>query len=309
MADIDHTPTDPETGTTGASGTIGDSGSLELGLAGNGSLRWAVADVTGLVEEARDRLDLSPIAAAALGRTLAGAALLLRMATKTPSRLVLEIRGDGPLRQVIAEADQEGNLRGMVGNPYVDLPPTPAGKLDVGQAVGKGRLRVLREYGQGGEGGSYHSQVELVSGEIGEDVAHYLAQSEQSRSAVLLGVLTKPFGVAAAGGMIVEVLPGAHEEVVERLEQNIAGMPGVSHLVEAGGAGCVVETLLAGLDREVRETSPLRYRCRCSRERLLRHLVLLSAEDRDHLREDDGAIAADCVFCGSRYRFTPEELA
>lgn len=295
MADID-TPTQPETGATG---------SLELGLAGNGSLRWAVANVTDLVEEARDRLDLSPIAAAALGRSLAGAALLLRMATKTPSRLVLEIRGDGPLGQVIAEADQQGNLRGMVGNPYVDLPPTPAGKLDVGQAVGKGRLRVLREHG---EGGSYHSQVELVSGEIGEDVAHYLAQSEQSRSAVLLGVLTKPFGVAAAGGMIVEVLPGAREEVVELLEHNIAGMPGVSHLVEAGGASGVVETLLAGLDREVRETSPLRYRCRCSRERLLHHLVLLSAEDRDHLREDDGAISADCVFCGSQYRFTPDEL-
>lgn len=284
----------------------GAVGSLELGMAGGGSLRWAAANVTGLVEEARDRLDLSPIAAAALGRSLAGAALLLRLATKTPSRLVLEIRGDGPLRQVLAEADQEGNLRGMVGNPFVDLPPTPAGKLDVGRAVGQGRLRVLREHG---EGGSYHSQVELVSGEIGEDVAHYLEQSQQIRSAVLLGVLTKPFGVAAAGGMIVEVLPGAPEEVVERLERNIAAMPGVSHLVEAGGADQVIETLLAGFDREVRETRPLRYRCRCSRERLLRHLVLLSAEDRDHLREADGAIAADCVFCGSQYRFTPDELA
>jgi molecular chaperone Hsp33 len=282
-----------------------NSGRLELGLAGGGSLRWAVANVTGLVEEARGRLDLSPIAAAALGRSLAGAALLLRLATKTPSRLVLEVRGDGPLGQVLAEADQDGNLRGMVGNPVVDLPATPAGKLDVGRAVGKGHLRVLREHG---EGGSYQSQVELVSGEIGEDVAHYLAQSEQSRSAVLLGVLTKPFGVAAAGGMIVEVLPGADEAVIERLEQNIAGIPGVSHLVEAGGEEHVIDTLLAGLDREVREVRPLRYQCRCSRERLLRHLVLLSAEDRDFLREEDGAIAADCVFCGSRYRFQPEEL-
>jgi molecular chaperone Hsp33 len=278
---------------------------LQLGMAGEGALRWAVADVTEAVEEARGRLDLSPVAAAALGRCLAGAALLLRLASKAPTRLVLEVRGDGPLGRVLAEADQEGNLRGMVGNARVDVPHTPEGKLAVGQAVGKGYLRVLREHAGGG---SYQSQVELVSGEIGDDVAHYLAQSEQSRSAVLLGVLAKPSGVAAAGGMIVEVLPGAPEETVARLEENIAGIRGVSHLVEEGGAPHVVETLLSGLDREVKEITPLRYRCRCSRERLLRHLVLLSAADRDPLREADGAIEADCVFCGARYRFTPDEL-
>jgi molecular chaperone Hsp33 len=284
---------------------IDHPGLLQLGLAGDGALRWAVADVTRIVEEARGRLDLSPVAAAALGRCLAGAALLLRLATKTPSRLLLEIRGDGPLGRVLAEADQEGNLRGMVGNPHVDVPNTPEGKLAVGRAVGKGTLRVLREH----EGGaSYHSQVALVSGEIGDDVAHYLEQSEQSRSAVLLGVLAKPYGVAAAGGMIVEVLPGAPEGTLARLEKNIAGIPGVSHLVEAGGSGNVVETLLAGLDREVRETQALRYRCRCNRERLLQHLVLLSDDDRDHLRGEDGTIEADCAFCGSKYVYTPAEL-
>jgi molecular chaperone Hsp33 len=281
-------------------------GLLQLGMAGDGALRWAVANVTELVEEARGRLDLSPVAAAALGRCLAGAALLLRLSTKTPSRLLLEIRGDGPLGRVLAEADQEGNLRGMVGNPRVDVPHTPEGKLAVGRAVGRGTLRVLREHPGGG---SYHSQVQLVSGEIGEDVAHYLEQSEQSRSAVLLGVLAKPYGVAAAGGMIVEVLPGAPEDTVSLLERNIASIPGVSHLVEAGGSVHVVETLLAGMDREVRETRPLRYRCSCSRERLLHHLVLLPAEDRDHLQSADGTIAADCAFCGSRYVYTPAELA
>ncbi|HXO20019.1 MAG TPA: Hsp33 family molecular chaperone HslO, partial [Thermoanaerobaculia bacterium] len=216
-----------------------------------------------------------------------------------------EVRGDGPIGRVIAEADQEGNLRGMVGDPRVQVPHTAAGKLAVGRAVGKGTLRVLREHARGG---SYHSQVELVSGEIGEDVAHYLEQSEQSRSAVLLGVLAKPHGVAAAGGMIVEVLPGAPDETIERLERNIAGVPGISHLVEAGGSVHVMETLLAGMDREVRETRPLRYRCRCSRERLRGHLALLPVADRDHLREPDGAIEADCVFCGTKYRYLPEEL-
>jgi molecular chaperone Hsp33 len=280
-------------------------GQLDLGLAGNGSLRWAVADLTDVVEEARGHLDLSPVAAAAFGRTLAGAALLLRLSSKTPSRLVLELRGDGPLGRVMAEADEEGNLRGLVGNARVDVPDWPNGKLGVGRAVGKGYLRVLREHG---ELGNYHSQVELVSGEIGEDVAHYLEQSEQSRSAVLLGVLAKPSGVAAAGGMIVEVLPGAPDDVIEVLERNIASVRGVSHLVEAGGTEHVIDTLLAGLDREVKETRPLRYHCRCSRERLLHHLVVLSADDRDSLMEEDGTIGADCVFCGNHYRFTPDEL-
>jgi molecular chaperone Hsp33 len=283
----------------------GAAGTLQTGLAGGGALRWAAADLTGVVEEARDRLDLSPVAAAALGRSLAGAALLLRLATKTPSRLVVEIRGDGPLGRVIAEADPEGNLRGMVGDPRVVVPDYPNGKLAVGSAVGKGMLRVLREHAGGG---SYHSQVELVSGEISEDVAHYLAQSEQRHSAVLLGVLARPSGVAAAGGMIVEVLPGAPEEIIARLERNILGVPGVSQLVEAGGSGRVVDALLAGLDREERERQPLRYRCRCSRERLLRHLALLPAEDRDHLFAEDGTIEADCVFCGSKYRYRLDEL-
>lgn len=280
-------------------------GRLDLGLAGEGSLRWAVVNLTGIVQEARDRLDLSPVASAALGRSLAGSALLLRLAAKTPTRLVLEVRGDGPIGRVLAEADQDGNLRGMVGNAQVDVPHTPEGKLAVGTAVGKGSLRVLREY----EGRNhYHSQVELVSGEIGDDLAHYLQQSEQNRSAVLLGVLAKPAGIAAAGGMIVEVLPGAKEETIEVLERNIARIPGVSRLVEEGGIDHVVDAVLAGLDREVKETRPMRYRCRCSRERLLHHLVLLSAEDRDHLKEPDGTIEADCVFCGNRYRFSPDEL-
>lgn len=280
-------------------------GTLELGMAGNGAFRWAVADITSVMEELRDRFDLWPVPAAALGRCLAGAALLQRMSTKSPSRLMLEVRGDGPLLRVLAEADNDGNLRGIVGDGRVQVPDWPGGKLGVGRAVGKGYLRVLREY----EGGnSYQSQVELVSGEIGEDVAYYLSQSEQTRSAVLLGVLGKPSGVVAAGGMLVEVLPGAPEETVARLESNIAGIRGVSHLLEEGGAPHVVEQVLAGLDRETKEVRPLRYRCRCSRERLREHLALLPAEDRDYLREEDGTIKADCAFCATQYLFTPEEL-
>lgn len=279
-------------------------GRLQLGLAGGGAFRWAVVDITEVVEEARFRLDLSPVAAAALGRALAGSALLLRLATKTPSRLVVEVSADGPLRRVIAEADDEGNLRGMVGNARVDVPATPEGKLAVGRAVGRGRLQVLREH----PGGSYQSQVELVSGEIGADLTHYLAQSEQTRSAVLLGVLARTEGITGAGGMIIEVLPGAEEEVIAALEGNIGRAGGVSRLVEEGGVGTLLDAVLRDLEPEVREERPLRYRCRCSRQRLLRHLVLLPRNERLELAEADGSIAAECAFCGTEYRLPLEEL-
>ena len=286
-------------------GAASPEGRLELGLAGDGSLRWGVADLGPVLEWATVRLDLWPVPAAAFGRCLAGAALLQRLAAKTPSRLLLEARGDGPILRVVAEADDQGNLRGLVGDGRISVPDWPDGKLGVGRAVGKGILRVLREYIGGN---SYHSQVELVSGEIGEDVAYYLAQSEQIRSAVLLGVLARHEGIASAGGMVVEVLPGASEACLARLEANLAALPGVSHLLEEGGTERVVEAVLAGLDREVRQVSPLRYRCRCSRERLRHHLVLLPPEDLASLQEEDGTIHADCVFCAERYRFTPEEL-
>ena len=160
-------------------------GRLELGLAGQGAFRWAVADIKGVLAEARDRFDLWPVPTAALGRCLAGAALLQRLATKTPSRLMLEVRGDGPILRVIAEADEEGNLRGMVGDPQVQVEDWPNGKLGVGRAVGKGHLRVMRAFDDGRP--TYQSQVELISGEIGIDVAHYLRQSEQTYSAVQIG--------------------------------------------------------------------------------------------------------------------------
>lgn len=279
-------------------------GRLLLGLAGGGALRWAVADITQPVETARARLDLSPVAAAAMGRAMAASALLLRLAVKTPSRLTLEIRGDGPLGRVLAEADAAGNLRAMVGDRRVDVPHTAAGKLAVGRAVGRGMLRVTRELA----GGSYHSQVALVSGEIGEDLAHYLEQSEQTRSAVLVGVLGRPQGVTAAGGLIVEALPEAGGEVLARLEANIAAAGGVSRLVESGGDRGVLEVVLAGLEPKLVEETTLSYRCRCSRERLMRHLAPLPGADLEELADDAGVIEAECLFCANVYQFTPDEL-
>ena len=257
-------------------------GTLELGLAGDGAFRWAVADITEVMEGVRDRFDLWPVPAAALGRCLAGAALLQRLSTKSPSRLMLEVRGDGPILRVLAEADDEGNLRGMVGDGRVQVPDWPGGKLGVGRAVGKGVLRVLREYearqqlpepGRAGERRDRRGRRLLPLAERAAASPPCCWACSASRAAS-----------SAAGGMVVEVLPGAPEETVARLESNIAGIRGVSHLIEEGGAEHVVEQVLAGLDREVKEVRPLRYRCRCSRERLLDHLTLLPAEDRDYLR-------------------------
>lgn len=296
--------TDPLETRAPAPEPVSAEGALEVGLAADGWLRYGVADLRTVVEEARDRLDLSPIAAAALGRSMAAAALLLRLSAKSPSRLVLEIRGSGPLRSVLAEADEAGHLRGMVGNPRVDLPHRPDGKLAVGDAVGAGILRVIRER----EGGSYASQVELVSGEIGLDVAHFLRQSEQTRSAVLLGVLARPGGVAGAGGLIVEVLPGAPEAVIDALEGNLSGVAGVSRLLEEGGGGQVLDAVFAGMGREVLERGPLRHRCRCSAERLRGHLAMVADEDLAAMTTDEGAVEGECAFCGSTYVFELDEL-
>lgn len=283
---------------------VSAEGDLEMGLAAGGWLRYGVADLGAVVEEARERRDFSPIAAAAFGRSLTAAALLLRLAEKTPSRLVLEIRGSGPLRTVLAQADAQGAVRGMVADPRVDLPHGPGGKLAVGSAVGSGTLRVVREH----PGGSYASQVELVSGEIGVDVAHYLDQSEQTRSAVLLGVLTRPGGVVGAGGTIVEVLPGAPEEVVAALEANVGDMAGVSRLLEEGGREQVTDTVLAGMDREVLERRALYHHCGCSRERLRSHLVLVADDALEEMTTPRGTVDGECVFCGAVYVFEPDEL-
>lgn len=280
-------------------------GELWHGLAGWGDLRWALVDLTAIVEAVRLRRDYSPIAATALGRVLAGAALLHRLAVKTPSRLLLEVRGDGPLGQVVAEADDLGNLRGAVSAPQVVLPDEPDGRLAVGRAVGKGRLRVLREHSGGA---SYHSQVELVSGEIGLDLAHYLEQSEQTQSAVVVGVLARPQGILAAGGLIVEVMPGGREEPISTLERNLAVLGSFSRLLADGGPRRVLDEAFAGLDREELDHRTLAYRCRCSRARLAKQLTSIARQDAAALFGTEDTLTAECSFCGEVYLYEREEL-
>jgi len=277
-------------------------GRLVTGLAAAGAVRWAAVSMAGTVEEARLRQDLSPLAAVALGRTLAAALLVQRISLKVPARLVVEVMGDGPLGKVVAEADAGGGVRGLVGDPHV---PTPeGGRMQIAAAIGRGRLRVTRERG----GRRYSSQVELVSGELADDVTHFLEQSEQIRSAVLLGVLPRPEGIAAAGGLVVEALPGSDDAVVRRLERNIWTVEGVSAVLSRGGAFALADEVLAGLALELHDELPVAYRCSCERNGLRDRLRGLTEEELRELLEPSGDCEAVCAFCGSTYRFTAEEL-
>ena len=278
---------------------------LRLGVAGQLDFRWAAADVTEAAEEARRRHDLSPIAAVALGRALAGAALLQALATRACRRVTLTVAGDGPLGKVIAEADGEGNLRGLVGDPSVELEAEPGDRLPIAAAVGKGTLRVLREHGDGTLG---ESQVELTTSEIGLDLAHYLEQSEQTGSAVLVGVLLGPEGVRSAGGLVVELIPGASESAIARLEANLAAIGSVSRALAADGVDGLVLRALADLELEVRAHWPLRFRCSCDRTVLLARLTTLSGEDLSTVTAGDGSVEAVCAFCEERYLYSPAEL-
>ncbi len=277
---------------------------LALGVAALGQLRWVATDVAAALEEGRRRLDLSPMAAVALGQSLAGAAMLLRFATKVPSRLTVELLGDGDLGKVMAQAKSDGSLRGLVGNPL--LPSPEGGGLDLGPALGQGILRVTREQGEH----RHTSQVVLGKGAVALDLAHYLEQSEQIHSAVLLGVMPRPEGIVAAGGLMVEALPGTEEEVLQRLETNISGLSGaVSQYLEVGGVDTLLNQVLEGLGREDLERFDLGYRCPCDPDSLRLQLASIAAKDLDSVVGDDGMCAAVCAFCGARYLFSREELA
>ena len=277
------------------------AGELRLGVAA-GDLRWAVADVAGPLEAIRRALDLSPIAAVALGRSLAATALMLRFTTKTPGRLILEVLGDGALGKIVAEADAGGRLRGLVGGPRVATPSD--GSLAIARAVGQGTLRVTRE----SERGRYSSQVELVSGEIGKDLVHFLHQSQQIRSAALLGVRPCPQGIEAAGGLLVEAFPGVPDDTLERLEANIAAHAGVARSLSAEGSDGLLDTILAGFDRQQLEAHPLRFECRCRRDSLRAQIQSMETAELDAMADAEGKIIAECAFCARRYVIDREEL-
>ena len=274
------------------------------------------AETTDIVEEARRGRGHSPTATAALGRAMTGALLLAQLLLKTPKeRITLRVEGTGPLGGLVVEADAFGHVRGYVKNPRAEVPLREDGKLNVGELVGAGALRVDRSLPSGEV---YTSTVPLVSGEIAEDLAHYLWQSEQIPSAVLLGVRVKGEGeVEVAGGVAVQVMPGAKEEVLGRLEANLKDLPGLTPLLRERGLEGALEALLAGLGFErtdlralgyFQNEIPARFRCRCNREKALEALVFFTPEEREEMIVKEGGAEVVCHWCGEVYRFSPEEV-
>ena len=275
----------------------------------DGGIRAVGVITTRLTEEARQRHKLSYVATAALGRSMAAGLLMASSMKRVGSRVNVRIKGDGPLGGILADAGLDGTVRGYVGNPSVELPPNSRGKLDVGRAVGKGFLYVVRDIGYGFP---YSSTVELVSGEIGDDVAHYLASSEQTPSALVLGVFVGKQGVTSAGGILIQVLPKAaqDEALVATLESRVSALSGFTPLLQAGKTLIeIFNDLLGDMGLNIfPETQMLRFHCGCSFDRVLVALKILGvAELQDMILKDNGAEAI-CDFCGNIYQASSDDL-
>jgi len=270
------------------------------------TVRALVAVTTPVVEEARRRHGTYPTATAALGRVLTGA-LLLAATLKRDERLGLELVGDGPLRGVLADATPSGDVRGFALRPHTHLPPRN-GKLDVGGALGAGRLCVSRVPLAGGD--LYRSIVPLVSGEVGEDIAHYLVTSEQVPSVVGLGVFVDRDGqVEGAGGYLLQPLPDASERTVDALAAAVEAAPSPSTMVRDGlDAAAMAELLLGDLGTTVLQRQPVRFRCRCSRERAGGAILAMGREEIEDILGTDGSVEAVCEFCGERYHVEEDEV-
>lgn len=279
---------------------------LVRATAGEGRIRAIAATTTAMVGEAQRRHDCYPTATAALGRALTAAALLAAT-MKEEESVILRINGDGPLGSIVTEGDSAGRVRGYVKEPHIDLDLNAAGKLDVAGAVGRGYIHVTRDMGLKE---MYTGTAELVSGEIAEDLTHYLARSEQTPSAVALGVLVNPDGsVRAAGGYLLQLLPGASEAEGEQLERNLRALGAVTRAVDAGmDADALLDAVLAGMEHHVLGRQALRFQCRCSQERALEIIASLGhAQVSELLTEDHGA-ELTCQFCRSVYRLTEDDL-
>jgi len=283
---------------------------LVRATAADNGIRVVGVITTRLTEEARQRHNLSYVATAALGRTMASGLLLASSMKREGSRVNLNVRGNGPLGGILVDAGLDGTVRGYVNNPSVELPPNPKGKLDVGGAVGhEGFLHVVRDVGYGYP---YSSTVELVSGEIGIDVASYLVTSEQTPSALLVGVFVEPEGVTAAGGLLVQILPKAanDEALVATLESRMSKLTGFTPLLQEGKSLQQMFTELLG-DMGLHifpETQLLRFHCGCNFSRMLGALKMLGKDELRSMIEEDQGAEATCHFCNEVYQADSDHL-
>ena len=261
-----------------------------------------------LTERARQIHHASPVATAALGRALAGASMMGNALKGQGASLTLQIKGGGPLGTVLAVSDAEGNVRGYVANPQVDLPLRDDGKLDVGGAVGdEGTITVIKDLHMKEP---YVGTIDLLGGEIAEDVAGYFVESEQIPTACALGVLVdRDQSVKAAGGYLIQLMPGAAEDTIAKVEGGIMAAGAVSAILEKNDdPEAMLRTVMSDFDLKILETCPVEYRCYCSRERVERALISLGRTELEQMLSEQGGCQLTCQFCDAVYEFTAEDI-
>ena len=276
--------------------------------AGDHQIRAFAATTRDLVEHARQAHNTSPVATAALGRLLTAGGMMGIMMKGEEDLLTIKIQGSGPIEGLTVTADSKGNVKGYAYNPGVMLPPNEFGKLDVGGAVGEGVLSVIQDIGLKEP---YVGQTILVGGEIAEDLTYYYANSEQPPSSVALGVLmNKDNTVKQAGGFIIQLLPGASEEMIELLEKRLDEIHSVTSLLEEGKTPEMILTyILGGLGLEIMEQTPVQFTCNCDKQRVEKALISIGRKELEEMIEDGKSIEVNCHFCNKHYEFTVEDLS
>jgi len=285
---------------------------LILATAADSTVRLIAAVTTETVTEAVRRHGTSPTASAAMGRMLTGAALM-GASLKDFDRLTAKIDCTGPIGGIIAEANDKGHVRGYVKNPNVEVPAKTNGKFDVSGIIGEGTFYIIRESGFeiGLHREPYIGSVPIVSGEIAEDFAYYLAKSEQIPSAVLLGVLlqnSEPF-VPAAGGIMVQMMPGVNEHIVTMIEDTIAHAPHLTSVIKEGATPeDLIRLVLGEISFEILEERAVEFRCNCSMERAIAMIAALGREEVQSMLDDDNGAVMTCGFCGEIYQLSGDDL-
>lgn len=273
----------------------------------NGQIRAFAAVTTKTVEDARKAHNTSPVVTAGLGRMLTAGVMMGSMMKGGNDLITVKAEGDGPVGHILVTADAEGNVKGYAANPTVYLPANSAGKLDVGGLFGKGTLTVIKDMGLKEP---YSGSCALVSGEIANDLTYYFALSEQTPSAVGLGVLmSKENTVQAAGGFLVQIMPGAAEDTVEKLEERIGAVDSVTNLLSAGKTPeDILQQITDAQDLAISDRMPVRFHCNCSKDRVSNVLTAIGKKELREMIDEGKAVEVNCRFCNTAYVFSVQEL-
>ncbi|MCI9037673.1 MAG: Hsp33 family molecular chaperone HslO [Oscillospiraceae bacterium] len=281
---------------------------LVRAITAGGMVKAVAVSTRELTERARNIHKTLPVGTAALGRTLAAASMMGNALKAPDASLTLQIKGGGPLGTILAVSDAAGDVRGYVQNPHIDLPLREDGKLDVGAAVGcDGTLTVIKDLRMKEP---YVGSVGLLGGEIAEDLAAYFVESEQIPTACALGVLVdRDQSVKAAGGYLIQLLPGAGEDVISKVEGGVLAAGAVTGLLDRGLSPAeLLRTVLSDFEVEILETCPITYRCYCSRDRVERALISMGVAELEDMMAQQGGCELGCQFCDETYRFSAQEL-